>query len=74
VGPFPFAPEQLKFLIVGVDYFTKWIEAKAVSKITIDRVKKFYWKKIICHFGLPKYIVTDNITQFASSRVVNLCN
>jgi len=42
VGPFPLAPGQLKFLIVGVDYFTKWIEAEAVSRITADKVKKFY--------------------------------
>jgi len=73
VGPFPLAPGQLKFLIVGVDYFTKWIEVEAVSRITVDRVKKFYWKKIICRFGLPKYFVTDNGTQFASTSVVNFC-
>jgi len=73
VGPFPLAPGQLKFLIVGIDYFTKWIEAEAVSRITADRVKKFYWKKIICRFGLPKYFVTDNGTQFASTSVVDFC-
>jgi transposase InsO family protein len=71
VGPFPLAPGQLKFLIVGVDYFTKWIEAEAVAKITAERVKKFYWKKIICRFGLPKCIVLDNGTQFASATVVD---
>lgn len=42
VGPFPLAPGQLEFLIVGVDYFTKWIEAEAVAKITAERVRKFY--------------------------------
>jgi ribonuclease HI len=73
VGPFPLAPGQLKFLIVGVDYFTKWIEAEAVAKITAERVKKFYWKKIICRFGLPRCIVSDNGTQFASSTVVDFC-
>jgi hypothetical protein len=73
VGPFPLAPGQLKFLIVGVDYFTKWIEAEAVAKITAERVKKFYWKKIICRFGLPKCIVSDNGTQFASSTVLDFC-
>jgi transposase InsO family protein len=36
-------------------------------------VKKFYWKKIICRFGLPKCIVSDNGTQFASSTVINFC-
>jgi len=34
VGHFPLAPGQLKFLIVAIDYYTKWIEAEAVAKIT----------------------------------------
>nr|GEW57090.1 reverse transcriptase domain-containing protein [Tanacetum cinerariifolium] len=33
-GPFPVATGGLKFLIVAIDYFTKWIEAKAVATIT----------------------------------------
>ncbi|GKF81446.1 reverse transcriptase domain-containing protein, partial [Tanacetum coccineum] len=33
-GPFPIAVGGLKFLIVAIDYFTKWIEAKAVATIT----------------------------------------
>jgi len=73
VGPFLLAHGQLKFLIVGIDYFTKWVVAEAVSRITADRVKKFYWKKIIFRFGLPKYFVTDNRTQFASNRAVDFC-
>lgn len=72
VGPLPQAPGHLKCLIVGVDYFTKWIEAEAVTKITVERVKKFYSKKIIC-FGLPRCIVSDNRTQFSSSTDVDFC-
>nr|GEZ95265.1 reverse transcriptase domain-containing protein [Tanacetum cinerariifolium] len=34
VGPFPEGPRKLKFLIVAMDYFTKWIEAKPVATIT----------------------------------------
>ncbi|GJR92810.1 reverse transcriptase domain-containing protein [Tanacetum coccineum] len=33
-GPFPEGPGKVKFLIVAIDYFTKWIEAKAVATIT----------------------------------------
>ncbi|GKA23180.1 reverse transcriptase domain-containing protein [Tanacetum coccineum] len=33
-GPFPEGPGKVKFLIVAMDYFTKWIEAKAVATIT----------------------------------------
>ncbi|RDY09374.1 Gypsy retrotransposon integrase-like protein 1, partial [Mucuna pruriens] len=61
--PFPPALGQLKYLIVAIDYFTKWIEAEPVTTISAKRIKRFYWKKIICRFGLPAKIVLDNGTQ-----------
>nr|GEW51712.1 reverse transcriptase domain-containing protein [Tanacetum cinerariifolium] len=39
-GPFPNRPRKVKFLIVAIDYLTKWIEAKAVAIITGNQVKK----------------------------------
>ncbi|GJZ44220.1 reverse transcriptase domain-containing protein [Tanacetum coccineum] len=47
VGPFPEGPSKVKFLIVAIDYFTKWIEAKPVATITGNQVKKFVWDNII---------------------------
>ena len=38
VGPFPTAVRQLKFLIMGIDYFTKWVEAEALATITEKNV------------------------------------
>ncbi|RDX92035.1 Tf2-6, partial [Mucuna pruriens] len=73
LGPFPFAPGQLKFLMVAVDYFTKWVEAEPMATITAERVKHFICKKIICRFGLPAEIVSDNGTQFASSTTAKFC-
>ncbi|RDX88936.1 Tf2-11, partial [Mucuna pruriens] len=67
LGPFPMAPGQVKFLIVTIDYFTKWIEVESVATITAEKVKRFIWKKIVCRFGLPAEIVSDNGTQFESS-------
>ena len=34
MGPFPTTLRQLKFLVVGIDYFTKWVEAEALATIT----------------------------------------
>ncbi|XP_056688315.1 uncharacterized protein [Spinacia oleracea] len=64
VGPFPMAAGGRKFLIVAVDYFTKWIEAEPVAKITANQVKKFIWKNIITRFGLPQAIVFYHGSQF----------
>ncbi|GJS42521.1 reverse transcriptase domain-containing protein [Tanacetum coccineum] len=43
-GPFPEGPGKVKFLIVAIDYFTKWIEAKPVATITGNQVKKLVLK------------------------------
>ncbi|GJW19438.1 reverse transcriptase domain-containing protein [Tanacetum coccineum] len=63
-GPFPEGPGKVKFLIVAMDYFTKWIEAKPVATITGNQVKKFVWENIVCRFGLPGEIISDNGKQF----------
>nr|GEW34224.1 reverse transcriptase domain-containing protein [Tanacetum cinerariifolium] len=58
-SPFPEGPGKVKFLIVAMDYFTKWIEAKAVATIIGGQVKKFVWDNIVCRFGIPGEI-SDN--------------
>ncbi|GKF17791.1 reverse transcriptase domain-containing protein [Tanacetum coccineum] len=52
-GPFLEGPGKVKFPIVAMDYFTKWIEAKPVATITGAQVKKFVWDNVVCKFGLP---------------------
>ncbi|KAJ0443499.1 putative nucleotidyltransferase, Ribonuclease H [Helianthus annuus] len=65
VGPFPPSKGGVKFLLVAIDYFSKWPEVKPLSKITGKQVIDFVWENIICHYGLPGVIVTDNGKQFA---------
>nr|GEX31136.1 reverse transcriptase domain-containing protein [Tanacetum cinerariifolium] len=60
-GPFPEGPRKVKFLIVAMDYFTKWIEAKSVATITGGQVKKFIWDNIVCRFGISGEIISDNV-------------
>ncbi|KAL0457986.1 UNVERIFIED_CONTAM: hypothetical protein Slati_0425800 [Sesamum latifolium] len=55
VGPFPVAARQRKFLLVAVDYFSKWIQAEPLARITENEVIKFLWKNIICRYGLPPH-------------------
>ena len=59
-GPFPIAVRRLKFLIVGIDYFTKLVEAEALATITEKNVCNFVWKNIICRYGIPRVFVSDN--------------
>ena len=41
LGPLPTGTRQMKFMVVGIDYFTKWVEAKPLAKITQQNVKNF---------------------------------
>ncbi|XP_012831554.1 PREDICTED: uncharacterized protein LOC105952536 [Erythranthe guttata] len=73
VAPFPQTTGRKKFLIVAVDYFTKWVEAEALSKISEDEVMHFIWKHICCRFGLPRSLVSDNGTQFKGKKIRAWC-
>ncbi|GJX71018.1 reverse transcriptase domain-containing protein [Tanacetum coccineum] len=72
-GPFLEGPGKVKFLIVAIDYFTKWIEAKPVATITGAQIKKFVWDNIVFRFGLPGEIVSDNGKQFRDNPFKDWC-
>ncbi|XP_020973549.1 uncharacterized protein LOC107646977 isoform X3 [Arachis ipaensis] len=69
LGPFPIAPGQVKFLLVAIDYFSKWIEAQPLARITAEKVRSFIWKNIICRFGIPREIIYDNGRQFTDNKL-----
>ncbi|GJZ84253.1 reverse transcriptase domain-containing protein [Tanacetum coccineum] len=72
-GPFLEGPEKAKFLIVVMDYFTKWIDSKAVATISGGQVKEFVWDNIMCRFGLSGEIVSDNGKQFSDNPFKDWC-
>ncbi|VFQ89994.1 unnamed protein product [Cuscuta campestris] len=64
IGAFPQAQGRKKYVMVAIDYFTKWVEAEACATITTKQCQRFVWKNIITRFGSPRNIVTDNGPQF----------
>ena len=60
MGPFPMEIRQLKFLVVSIDYFTKWVESEALATITKKNVQSFTWKNIVCRYCIPKVLVSNN--------------
>jgi ribonuclease HI len=62
LGPLPPAQGNLRYVVVAVEYFSKWIEAKPLATITSVIVQKFFWQNIVCRFGVPKAIIVDNGT------------
>jgi IS30 family transposase len=64
VGPMPIGKGNCRFLVVAVDYVTKWAKAGPLVTITTGAIKNFLWKAIICRFGMPYALVIDNGMQF----------
>ena len=74
VGLFPTAVRQLKFLAVGIDNFTKWVETEALATITEKNVQSFVWRCIVCKFGIPRVLVSDNGKQFDNDSFRDFCS
>ncbi|XP_024018099.1 uncharacterized protein K02A2.6-like [Morus notabilis] len=74
IGPLHPAPGGLKFAIAAVDYYTKWAEAKALTTTTEAACTKFMWDHIVCRFGVPHSIVSDNEKQFDNAATRRFCD
>ena len=73
VGPFPKAAGNKRYLLVGTDYFTKWVEAEPLANIRDVDAKKFIWKNIITRFGVPHALFSNNGLQFDSKAFKRYC-
>nr|XP_043611701.1 uncharacterized protein LOC122583350 [Erigeron canadensis] len=67
------APGRVKFLVVAVDYFTKWIEAKPLVTISGKQMEKFVWEQVVTRFGIPQVIISDNGKQFSQGIFPQFC-
>ncbi|KAE8685499.1 BTB/POZ domain-containing protein SETH6 [Hibiscus syriacus] len=61
------------FILVAIDYFTKWVEAASYTNIKRSTVCKFIKKEIVCRYGLPERIITDNALNLNNKMMTELC-
>ncbi|CAB4407483.1 unnamed protein product [Rhizophagus irregularis] len=50
----PSTKRRNRYILVAMDYFTKWPEAKATKRDTAEEVVKFLYEEIICRHGCPQ--------------------
>ena len=62
------APGKLKYMLALTDYFLKNAEEGAFAEVKEEHVESFVWKNIICQYGVPNEIVTDNGSQFIAKK------
>ena len=60
-------------MLVTIDKFTKWIEARPISRIKSKKAVLFFLD-IIDRFGVPNSIITDNGTQFTGKKFLQFCD
>ena len=74
IGSLPTGKGGMKYAVVAVDYFTKWTKAEPLATITSKKILDFVVKSIMCRYGVPRKIVSDNGTQFDCDLFTNFCD
>jgi Integrase core domain len=69
LGPFPRSNAGNKYVILAVDYLTKWTMTRAVPSANADEVVRFFLEKIVYHHGAPRRIITDQGKCFVAKTV-----
>ncbi|PKI49826.1 hypothetical protein CRG98_029803 [Punica granatum] len=74
IGPInPKASNGHLFILVAIDYFTKWMEAIILASVTANTVARFLKRDIIARYGVPKTIITDNAKTLNNRIIDELC-
>jgi hypothetical protein len=71
--PLSITKQGNRYIIVAMDYLTKWPEAKPLKDIKATTVAKFLYEEIICRHGIPMILQSDRGSNFMSEVIANLC-
>src|SRR5207237_3697934 len=72
VGPLPRTQRGKKYIIVAMDYLTKWPEERAVPEATAEAASTFIYEQIICQHSCPQVILSDRGTHFNNNLIKGL--
>ncbi|KAK9006515.1 hypothetical protein V6N11_035551 [Hibiscus sabdariffa] len=71
MGPFPSSHGDL-YILLAVDYVSKWVEAIATPRNDAQTVMKFLHKNIFTRFGVPRAIISDEGTHFDNRLIAKV--
>src|SRR6266540_643348 len=72
VGPLIITKKENRYIVTAMDYFTKWLIAKAIKEAMAKTVSKFIYEKIICKHGYPQVLQSDQGTHFVNRVIQDL--
>ena len=73
MGPLPRSDKGNRYVLVVCDYFTKWTEAFAMPNQEAETVAQILVKEVICRFGVPYSLHSDQGTNFESTLFQQVC-
>jgi transposase InsO family protein len=73
VGPLKKTTGGFTHLLVAIDKFLKWTEARPITSIRSEQAVLFF-TDIVHRFGVPNCIITDNGTQFTGKKFLDFCD
>src|SRR6266545_4845732 len=72
VGPLPITREGNRYIVVAMDYFSRWPEARPLKAANAETVATFIYEEIICRFGAPRVLQSDRGTHFVNEVIWKL--
>ncbi|KAF0728981.1 hypothetical protein Ae201684P_003535 [Aphanomyces euteiches] len=66
LGPFPITPRNKRYVLIFIDYFTRWPEAFAVPDLKTSTFTRVLVDEVLCRYGVPERLLSDRGTNFVS--------
>jgi len=74
IGPvIPKASNGHEYVLVAIDYFTKWVETASYESIAQAVVARFLKHNIICYYGVLRELITENGANLNGKMIQQLC-
>ncbi|MCO5554658.1 hypothetical protein L7F22_008191 [Adiantum nelumboides] len=73
MGPLPRTANGKLYILVAIDYMTRWAEAQSIARVNEKTASKFVYTHICCRFGSPLEIVSNNGPGFRKGLLTEVC-
>ncbi len=72
VESLPQMKDGYRYIVVAMDYFSRWPEVRPLTYTNARQVAKFIYEEIICRFGIPRVLQSDRGTHFVNEVIQKL--
>jgi hypothetical protein len=73
IGPLPLSSNRKTGMLTMIDHYTRWAAAFALPRATTKHIVNTIITQWVCHFGMPRVLMSDNGSVFKSHVMKKLC-